>query len=280
MVPDGRLERKVDRRVRADGGKVERELRALAPLGELFAHAGLDAGVVQMGVHLIQAAEGLHQRQSGFFAHTGHTGNVVGGVAHQTFYLDELAGVLQAVFLPDGLRVHGHGLASAAPGRGQQNGDVFVHQLQAVPVAGGQKAFVAPGGRGGREGAQQVVGLPALAAHHHKAQFSQQLFQNRHLLGQVIGHTVAGGLVAVVHLVAEGGGLQVPGDGHFIGLVLPQKVQQNVQKAVDGVGGAIVLGGEDLNAVKGPVDQAVAVQYKQFHGVVSSLRAAGPFVWA
>ena len=247
---------------------------------ELFAHAGLDAGVVQMVVHLVQAAEGLHQRQRGFFAHAGHTGNVVGRVAHQALHLDELAGVLQAVLLPDGLRVHGHGLAPAGPGGRQQNGDVVIHQLQAVPVAGGQKAFIAPGGRSGGKGAQQVIGLPALPAHHHKAKLGQQLFQNRHLLGQFLRHPVAGGLVAVVHLVAEGGGLQVPGDGHFIGLILPQKVQQNVQKAIDGVGGAIVLGGEDLNAVKGPVDQAVAVQYKQFHGVVSSLRAAGPFLWA
>lgn len=38
-IPDGGFGREINGRVRADGGKVERQLRALAPFRELFAHA-------------------------------------------------------------------------------------------------------------------------------------------------------------------------------------------------------------------------------------------------
>ena len=78
---------------------------------------------------------------------------------------------------------------------------------------------------------------------------------------------MAGGLVAVVGLVAERRGAQVPGDGHSIGLVGGQQVEQYILEAVNGVGIAAVLGRQQLDAEKRAVDQTVAVQYHQFHSV-------------
>ena len=101
-----------------------------------------------MVVDGFQAAELLHQGQGGLFADARHAGNVVRRIAHQALHVDELGGV-HAVFFPDGGRVHGDGLLV----RRQQNGGGVIHQLQAVPVAGGHQGGAAPGFAGGGQGA-------------------------------------------------------------------------------------------------------------------------------
>ncbi len=91
---------------------------------------------------------------------------------------------------------------------------------------------------------------PALGRHGAVAQVGQKLFQHRHLLGQLFGHPVAGGLVAVIHLVAERGGPQVERHGHLVGVALLEQGEQDIQKAINGVGIAAVLGGQQLDAKK------------------------------
>ena len=109
------------------------------------------------------------------------------------------------------------------------------------------------------ERAQDVVGFPALGGDGAVAQVCQQLLEHRHLLGQFLRHAVAGGLVAVVHFVPEGGSLQVKGHGHLVGLALLEQGEQDIQKAVNRIGIAAVLGGQQLDAKKGAVGNAVAV---------------------
>lgn len=70
---------------------------------------------------------------------------------------------------------------------------------------------------------------------------------------------MAGGLVAVVHLVAEGGGFEVESHSHLVGLRFFEQGEQDIQKAENGVGIAAVFGGQQLDAVKGTVGDAVAV---------------------
>lgn len=60
-------------------------------------------------------------------------------------------------------------------------------------------------------------------------------------------------------VVSEGGVLQIEGHGHLVGLTLPEQGIHNIQKAEDGIGIAAVLGGQQLDAVKGTVGNAVAV---------------------
>ena len=115
------------------------------------------------------------------------------------------------------------------------------------------------GNAGGGQRAQDVVGLPAFGGDDAVAQVREDLLQHRHLLGQLVRHAVAGGLVALVHLVAEGGGLQVKGHSHFVGLGLLQQGEHDIQKAENGVGITAVLGGQQLDAEKGTVGDAVAV---------------------
>ena len=70
---------------------------------------------------------------------------------------------------------------------------------------------------------------------------------------------MAGGLVAIVHFMPEGGSFQVKSHSHLVRLALLEQGEQNVQKAIDGVGVTSVLGGQQLDAVKSAVGNAVAV---------------------
>ena len=251
----------VDGGIGADGAQRVAQLGHRPVLGQMLPLLGLDGlvgGVVEVGVDPCEAAVFLDEGDGALLTDALDARDVVGGVAHQALDVDELAGG-DAVFLLHGLHVHGDGLAAAHSGGGQQDGGGVADQLQAVPVSGGEEAVIAAGGAGGGQGAEDVVGLPALRRHLAVAQRSQKLFQHRHLCSQLVGHLVAGGLVAVVHFMAEGGGLEVEGHGHLVGVTFLEQGEQDIQKAENGVGVAAVLGGQQLDAVKGTVGDAVAV---------------------
>ena len=247
----------LDGSVPPDGAQHVAHLGFLAVVDQIFPLLGFDGLVVDVLVDALQAAEFLYQRQGSLFPDARHAGNVIGGVAHQAFHLNQL-GRGHAVLGADGLLVHGQRL----PVGGQQDRGGGIHQLQAVPVTGGQQRGAAGLFVGGSQRTQNIIGLPARLADLRKAQIRQQLFQHRHLFSQFRGHAVAGGLVAVVGIVAEGGGLLVPGDGHRVGGVGGKQIQQDVLESVNGVGIPAVLGGQHLDAEKRTVDQAVAVQDK------------------
>ena len=253
-------------RIGADSSQHIRKLRLVAVVAQLGALPRLDGLVIQIVIDILQAAELGNQRQSGLFPDAGYAGDIVGAVAHQAFYVDQLLG-FHAVFFADGSRVHRDGFLVG----GKQHGGGIVHQLQAVAVAGGKQRRAALRLARGGQRTQNVVCLPALTADLHKAEVGQQFFQYGHLLRQLVGHTVAGGLVAVVGLVAEGRRAHVPRDGHGVRLVRRQQVQQNILKTEYGVGVAAILGGQQLYAEKRAVDQAVAVQYHKFHSVLLTI---------
>ena len=248
----------VDGRIGADGAQGVAQLGQLAAFQQMFPLLRLDALVVDVLIHPFQRTEVLHEGEGGLFADAPHAWDIVGSIAHQALDLDELLG-LDAVFFADGVHIHGHGLAAAQRCGGQQHRGGVAHQLQAVAVSRGKEAVVLPGRAGGGQRAQDVVGFPAFGGDDAIAQVREDLLQHRHLLGQLVRHTVAGGLVALVHLVAEGGGLQVKGHGHFVGLGLLQQGEHDIQKAENGVGITAVLGGQQLDAEKGTVGDAVAV---------------------
>ena len=248
------LRRSFDGSILADGAQHVGKFGQLLVGFQLFPLFGFDGLVVQVLIHALQTAELLHQGKGGLFANAGHTGNIIGSIAHQAFYFDQLRRG-HAVFFLDGGGVHGQRFAVG----GKQHRGGIVYQLQAVPVTGRQQSG-APGGLvGGGQRAQDIVRFPAGLADLHKAEVSQQLLQDRHLLGQLVGHPVAGGLVTVVHLVAEGGGFEVERHGDLVRGALLEQGVQNIQKAENGVGIAAVLGGQQLDAVKGTVGNAVAV---------------------
>ena len=248
----------VDGGIGADGAQRVAQLGHGLIFQQVLPLLGFDALVVNVLVHALQRAEGLHQREGGLFADALHAGDVIRGIAHQALHLDELLR-RKAVFFLNGVLVHHHGLAASHHGGSKQHGGALAHQLQAVPVSGGKEAVVLAGSAGSSQCTQNIVRLPALGGNGAVAKVCQQLLEHRHLLCQLLGHGVAGGLVAIVHFMPEGGGFQIKSHSHLIRLALLEQGEQNVQKAIDGVGITSVLGGQQLDAVKSAVGNAVAV---------------------
>ena len=210
-IPDGGFGREINGRVRADGGEVERQLRALAPFREFFAHAGLDVQRVEIAVNIRHRAEAHEQILRRLFADAGHAGDVVRAVAHERLEVDHVDGV-EAVLLPEGLRGHilGGGLAHA--GGHQLHLGAVGDQLQAVLVAGDDDAVPPRRLAFAADGADEVVGLvprQLIAGHGHGR---KHLLHHRQLHGQLRGHGLALGLVFRVRPVAEGWLPAVKGD--------------------------------------------------------------------
>ena len=201
------------------------------------------------------------EAQGGLFAHAGHAGDVVGSIAHQALDVDQLRGS-DAVCLPhprggDALR-----LADAA--LGVQNRSVLPGELEGIAVAGDEQGlhahFLALAG----EGAQNVVGLKALAFDDAQAHALEQIADDGVLLAQFLGHGLAVGLVAVVEIGTEGVLAHVESHRRRRGRFLVQHAQKHHHKAVYGVGGRAVRRGHGRGErVKGAVHEAVSVQQHQ-----------------
>ena len=248
----------VNGRIGADGAQRVAQLGHFAAFEKVLPLFGLDALVIDVLVHPFQRTEVLHQRQSGLFTDAPHPRDIIGGIAHKALHLNELSG-LDAVFFLNGVHIHRHRFAASHDSGGKQHSGGVTDQLQAVPVSRGKEAVVLPGGTGSGQRAKDVVRLPALGSDGTVAEVCQKFLEHRHLLGQLFRHAVTGGFVAIIHFVAEGGGLQVKGHSHFVGLGLLQQGEHDIQKAENGVGITAVLGGQQLDAEKGTVGDAVAV---------------------
>ena len=251
----------VDGDAALDDGQPVAEPGAVPVLFEPGAHTGADGRVIELFIYAVKRAEPGDESGGRLFADAGDTGDVIGGIAHQRLDVDELAR-RDAVFFGDGFRGHRGRFAAPEVGGGQQHRDGVGHQLQAVAVAGRNEAGVAPLLAAAGEGAKDIVGLVALALDHRVAERREDFFEHRQLLGQLLRHTLAGGLVAVIHLMTEGFGPHIKGHGHSVGGMVIHQADEDIHKALNGVGMAAVVRGEQLDAVKGAVEYAVAVDTK------------------
>ena len=67
--------------------------------------------------------------------------------------------------------------------------------------------------------------------------------------------------------MAEGWGVDVEGDAQGVRFLLAFQPQQRGEKAEHGVGVQPVPGGKRADAVVGPVDNGIAVNDHEFHGL-------------
>ena len=251
----------IDGGVPADGAQVVAQQRVLLGLFQLGPHSGLQFQLFQVIVEIGDAAVFLNQLPRALGADARHAGNTVGSVSLNGLQVDHLVRG-DAVFLLDfRLVVHCH-LGLAEFRGGQPHRGAAGHQLQAVPVSGGDDAGVPPLFAGGGKGAQDIVGLPAFAGDNAVPHQGEQLLQHGQLLRQLRRHALAVGLIARIGLVPEGGRLAVKRDGHRVRLRLVAELFEHGEKPVDAVGELSCFRREQLDPVKGPVQDAVAVQYQ------------------
>ena len=201
----------VERHIAVDGGKPVAVLRGLLAVLQLGAGTLFDALVVDVRVHALERAEVVQQLHGGLFTDTGHARDIVRRIAHERLEINQ-ANRVEAVFLAEGGGVIGlvGGLSHA--GGDQHNGRAAADKLQAVAVTGYDHAGVAVLVRAAADGAEQVIRLVARLFAPDDAQRIEHLLCQRQLCGQLVRHSLAGGLVGVEFKVAEGFLLHVKAD--------------------------------------------------------------------
>lgn len=70
--------------------------------------------------------------------------------------------------------------------------------------------------------------------------------------------------------------MHIKGHRHTVRVASVLQLKQNIQKAVNGVGIIAALGGQQLNAVEGTVDDTVPVQHQKIHESPPKNRAVSP----
>ena len=70
--------------------------------------------------------------------------------------------------------------------------------------------------------------------------------------------------------------MHIKGHRHTVRVASVLQLKQNIQKAVNGVGITAALGGQQLNAVEGTVDDTVPVQHQKIHESPPKNRAVAP----
>ena len=261
---------KGQRRISDNGGQPVGMAGCVLSRRQLFDGGGLGVDIRKLFINGVHAAIFLNKIHSGLFTHPRYAGNIVGGVSHQGLQVDHADG-REAVLLPERVRSHLPGGGLAHPGGHQLHPGPVADELEGVLVPGDDHRLPAgllvPGG----DGADQVVRLPAVQLIPGDAHGVQHLLQHRELPGQLLGHGFPLGLVALVGQMPEGGGLPVKGDAQGVRILLPLQLQQDVEKAENGVGGKAIPGGQGPDPVKGAVDNGISIQHHQFHAK-SSLR--------
>ena len=265
----GRLEKQLvgierDGSVEADGGELLGEEGLFGIL--LDECAGLVVGdLVGMGDDFLDGAELGDEFFGGLLPHSGHTGDVVGGVAPEAEEVDDLAAMVDAEELVHlERREYLVGLAGTAEAvhldaRGDELGEIF--------VGGDHNHLVETGILGGmRERADDIVGLEALAGEDGYAESLDHLSHPRERELDVLGHRVAVGLIFGIELMAEGGLLEVEGDADMRGLQMAEQVVEGGGKTQYGrrVEALGVDAGFAVEGVVGAIDDGHTVDEDQF----------------
>ena len=127
-LDDGIHGGKVNGCLRADSSQVIGKIGLFLIVHQLFPELGPDGFVVNVFIYPIQAAKFRQQLLGGLGANARHTGDIVGGIAHEGLQVDELFGLEAILFLEQFSSIKGRrGLAGL--GDHQLYMDVFIDQL-------------------------------------------------------------------------------------------------------------------------------------------------------
>ena len=210
----------------------------------------------------------LNQRQCALFSDSRHTGDIIGAVPHQRLDLNKRSR-LHTVLFADRGGVHLLIDSALRGGLCQDDTDLIGDQLERIPIAGAKKHRIAVFLPLPCQTAQNIVCLIALRLQNGVAQKPQQLLHQRHLLTKFLRHALAGALVLLVHLMPEGGRMQIERKCHSVRLLLLNELINDIEKAVNRIGIDALPCGKQPHPVKGAVYDAVGVKGKNFHWVTS-----------
>jgi hypothetical protein len=226
-----------------------------------------DAGVldpVEVPEQGLEGAEFLDEGLGRLFADPGHAGDVVRGVAPEGQDIDDLAG-------RDPEEVLDVGLADLGLFRRVPDGRRRVDDLEEVLVGRDDDRADVPGRRARGQGRQDVVGFVLRVFGRGDAEGPEDVLEDGHLDGQVLGHRLALGFVIDEGLVADGRALDVEDDPGVLRLLPVQDLAQGAEEAVHGARGEARRVGQALDGVVGAVEQGVAVDEDEAFRAQSNL---------
>ena len=255
----------------ANGAKRARKVGVILIGDQLGAHALLDKWVVDGGVDSVEGSKLRYQCNSRLLADTCDTGDVIGGVAHKRLYINKVSRGQSVIFLGNRGRIISNYLGVAHFGRGKQHLDPVTDKLEGVAVTRGNIAGVPLLLCGKGKGAEYIIRLIARKLDGGKTHQVQYLLKLGHLLGKLGRHTLASCLVSVIHLMTEGRRVQVKCDRNRVRLGHILEPKKNIQKSNYSVSELSILCGQQFDAVKRAIDDAVSVNQKKLHSAHLSL---------
>ena len=188
----------------------------------------------------------------------GNAGDVVGGVALEAVEVGHELGRDAVVEVVDGLGRHDDDVRDALLCADDLH--VLGGELVHVAVAGKEEHLVAGGLAAAREGAQDVVALPALELADGHVEGGKELLDHGELLVQRRVHRRALGLVLREHLHADARFAAVEGADDAVRLEGADHLYEHVEEAEQRVGRAAVRRRHRLaDGVEGAVHERVAV---------------------
>ena len=258
------LEGEPEGHVSTDCSQFSREVCALAAFGKLALESGGMMRGFQRVVNAVKRAVLRNKLEGSLLANAGDAGDIIRAVTHQSLDVDKLRR-RHAVALKECRLVHidGGGISR------QQNVHAGGDKLEGIPIPRQQVGAALLRvclGHGG-QCAQDIIRLVTLAIENMEAENIGQLTGNGHLRAQFIRHGVAAGLIGLVHIMSEGGGLQIVSNSGIVRRKSLELAGDHVNQSIKGVGGESVLGCQEADAVKGTVQNRISVNAQEFfHG--------------
>ena len=208
--------------------------------------------------------------RGGLFSHTGHTWNVVGGVALQRLEVDHLIRS-QPVALPDHLLVVDDRVLETLARRHQL--DEWRDELERVEVTRDDDRLEPLCLGLPCEGTDDIVGLEPGERVHRNAERLEQLLAALELGPEIVGHRLPRGLVRRLHLASERRDRQVERSCDVLRGHLLEGLQEDRGKAERRVRELALGRGERWHGEERPVDQAVRVDERETLGHLTSIAA-------
>ena len=177
-------------------------------LAQILAHHA--ANLARMRYHAIQRAVLRQPLDGSLGADLGDARDVIHGITHQREVIDNTFG--RHAELGAHTRHVEHLIA-----HGVDQGDMPVHQLGEILVAGGNYAILSARGRLRGERADHVVGLDAFDAQKRPAKRMDAGMQRFYLGDEVVRHRRPVRLIVGKPFIAEGLSLGIKNDGAFFG---------------------------------------------------------------
>ena len=238
-----------------DGGHLAAQKRHVLVVDHLLLLLALE--LVDVLVDALEVAVGLQQLGRRLVADAGHARDVVRRVALEAEEVDELVGAHAVALLHLGGPVDGH--VGDALLRGD-DARLVGGQLVGVLIAGDEQRLVAQRLVARGDGAQHVVALPALDAHHGHVHGFKQLLDDGKLHFEIVVHGRALRLVLFKRLHAKCRPSRIESADERVGVRHVDELEQHGKKAEHGVRRPAVGGVHGLrHGMIGTVHERVAV---------------------